>query len=110
MVRIWCLPLKLLDDKRLLGEHHELHVIFNVITKNLKGFSKHPQTLRFVDNLGMLVYRHNQQVTELKRRGFNHKSPLPETSQIRPYTYTKDQFLNDLRILIRRQNNTSDKT
>jgi len=102
MVKIWCLPLNLLDDKRLLGEHHELHVIFNVLTNNLKGFSHHPQTLRFKHNLGMLLYRHNQQIKELKNRGFNHYSPLKTKIKPKCYRYSKLEYIQDLTLLINR--------
>lgn len=103
MVKIWCLPVNLLDDKRLLGEHHELHVIFNVLTKNLKGFSKHPQTLRFVNNIPMLIYRHTQQVKEIKDRGFKHNSPLQTTLKPECYRYSKLEYLQDLNLLLERQ-------
>lgn len=68
MVRIWCVPVSTLDRQHLLGEHAELHCIYSVIVNHKKGYSKHPQTLRFKNCIGVLVDRHNQQVAEMKRK------------------------------------------
>ena len=116
MVRIWRVPIHLLDNQRLNGEHHELHVIFSAIIKakhGIKGgWQHHPQTLRFIDHLGMLVDRHRQQVQEAANRGwpsgFNHPSPLwvPETIfiELESYTYSKEDHQNDMDLLLSRQN------
>ena len=107
MVRIWRVPLHLLDRQHLLGEHHELHVIFNVITKDLKGFHNHPQTNRFKGHLGMLADRHKQQVDELHRRGYNHNSPLPDFAYYpEPYSYSEEEYQKDFELLMSRQNTT----
>ena len=108
MVRIWCVPIEKLDRQHLLGEHKELHTIFNVIVYNKKGFSNHPQTNRFRgDNLGMLIDRHNQQVKELIRRGYNHNSPLPTFNYIpEPYAYSEEAYKQDFDLLMSRQNTT----
>jgi hypothetical protein len=60
----------------LLGEHRELHAIWNIITKNKKGYSKHPETQRWKGRLKALYTRHEMQTEEMKRRGFKHNSPL----------------------------------
>ena len=104
MVRIWCLPVKLLNRQHLLGEHHELHCIYNVITKNLKGFANHPQTNRFRHRLGMLVDQHLQQVVEMQRRGYNHRSPLDGGVEPEFYVYSDVEFIHDLlRIMSRKK-------
>lgn len=119
MVRIWRLPVKVLDRQHLLGEHNELGVIHNayvrefVLTNKFPSFYKflhkngiriawinHPQAKRFRGHIGQLVDRHNQQVAEMERRGYNHNSPLlplffiPEI-----YDYTFDEMTEDLALL-----------
>jgi len=75
-MRIWDIKPKNLCDKHLLGEHRELHAIWSILTKNKKGYSKHPETLRWKGKLRALYIRHEQLVEEMKRRNFNHKSVL----------------------------------
>jgi hypothetical protein len=76
-MRIWDLPPKLLCRQHLLGEHRELHAIWSVITKGRKGYSRHPETLRWQGRLKALFLRHEDQVLEMARRGYRHHSPLP---------------------------------
>ena len=75
-MRIWDIPVEVLCRKHLLGEHNECHSIFNIITKGLKGFAKHPEVMRWRGKLMALVVRHGDMVEEMQRRGYNHKSPL----------------------------------
>ncbi|MEF8879842.1 MAG: pyrimidine dimer DNA glycosylase/endonuclease V [Candidatus Thermoplasmatota archaeon] len=75
-MRIWDIPAEKLCDKHLLGEHRELHAIWNIITENKKGYSNHPETLRWRGKLKALYNRHKQQVKEMKERGYKHKSSL----------------------------------
>jgi len=114
MVRIWCLPITTLDRQHLLGEHAELHAIFNAILKLRKGvkagWQHHPQTLRFVNHLGMLVSRHREQVDEMAVRGYVHKSPLVLNDALgladfdvsEPYVYSDLEMQADLNILERK--------
>ena len=62
--------------QHLLGEHAELHALWSILTQKKKGFSKHPETLRWKGKLRALYLRHQAQVKELKKRGFRHQSPL----------------------------------
>ena len=81
-MRIWDVsPIKLCKD-HLLGEHRELHAIWTVITENKKGYSKHPETIRWIGKLGALYLRHELLVIEMKRRGYNHHSPLDKKNAI----------------------------
>jgi Pyrimidine dimer DNA glycosylase len=75
-VRIWDLETSLLCDKHLLGEHRELHAIWSILTTGKQGYAHHPETLRWRGRLGALFARHDQQVAEMHRRGFRHRSPL----------------------------------
>lgn len=75
-MRIWDINLGLLCRRHLLAEHLELHVIWSVITNQHKGYSRHPETLRWRGRLRALYYRHEQQVAEMERRNYVHASPL----------------------------------
>jgi len=91
-----------------LGEHNELHTIVSVILRGGGGWWNHPQTNRFKGHLGLLVDRHQQQVEEMKRRGYNHRSPLPNFSYkperyILGVAYTREEMLADLKLLIKRK-------
>lgn len=88
-MRIWDIPITNICDKHLIAEHHELHCIYNIITKNLKGFSNHPETMRWRGKLEALCSRHKEQVAEMKKRGFKHNSPLKlvKDSPIQDYVW-----------------------
>jgi len=75
-MRIWDISPSLLCRQHLLGEHRELHAVWSVITKRKKGYSKHPETMRWVGKLKALYGRHNKLVREMKKRGYAHKSIL----------------------------------
>ena len=75
-MRIWDINPGFLNDKSLLGEHRELHGIHSIISKGKSGYSRHPETLRWISHLSALVIRHELLVEEMKLRGFNHYSPL----------------------------------
>jgi hypothetical protein len=75
-MRIWDLRPKLLCRQHLLGEHRELHAIWTVLTRERKGYSRHPETLRWKGRLRALYRRHEALVLEMTRRGYQHHSPL----------------------------------
>ena len=75
-MRIWDIPPENLCQPHLLGEHRELHAIWVVLTQNKKGYTHHPETLRWKSKLHALYDRHSLLVSEMKRRGFDHKSNL----------------------------------
>lgn len=75
-MRIWDINPGFLNDQSLLGEHRELHGIHSIISKGKSGYSRHPETLRWVSHLPALVIRHELLLEEMKLRGFNHHSPL----------------------------------
>jgi hypothetical protein len=80
-VRIWDIPCRELADKQLGGEHRELHCIWSVMGTD-RGYSKHPETQRWVGHRPALWARHQEQVEEMRRRGWpagqRHASPLPK--------------------------------
>jgi hypothetical protein len=75
-MRIWDISPNKLCNRHLLGEHSELHAIWSILTKGKKGFTYHPETLRWRGKLKALYLRHEEILDEMKKRGFNHKSPL----------------------------------
>ena len=75
-MRIWDIPPKKLCRNHLLGEHRELHAIWSILTKSKKGYSRHPETLRWKNKLRPLYLRHEKLVREMQKRGYNHKSRL----------------------------------
>ncbi|MBC8208218.1 MAG: DUF1722 domain-containing protein [Desulfobulbaceae bacterium] len=75
-MRIWDIDSGFLNAQSLLGEHRELHGIYSIISQGKSGYSRHPETLRWVSHLPALVIRHELLVEEMKLRGFNHYSPL----------------------------------
>ncbi len=79
-MRIWDIAPEKLCRNHLLGEHRELHAVWSVLTKNKKGYSRHPETLRWKNKLRPLYLRHERLVREMRKRGYKHKSPLPSES------------------------------
>ena len=77
-MRVWDIHPKHLCRKHLLAEHRELHGLWNILTKHKGkgGYSRHPETLRWVDKTRALYNRHQALVAEFVRRGYNHKTPL----------------------------------
>jgi hypothetical protein len=75
-MRIWDIQPKKLCRKHLLGEHSELHAIWAILTQGRKGYSKHPETMRWKGKLKALYNRHQALVDEMTLRGYKHYSPL----------------------------------
>jgi hypothetical protein len=77
-MRVWDIHPKHLCRKHLLAEHRELHGLWNILTKHggQGGYSRHPETLRWVGKTRALYERHEALVKEFERRGYNHLTPL----------------------------------
>lgn len=75
-MRIWDLSPDILCRQHLLGEHRELHAMWTVLTENKKGYSKHPETLRWKGKLHAMYLRHEKLVKEMIKRGYHHHSDL----------------------------------
>ncbi len=75
-MRVWDINPGYLSNRNLLGEHAEIHALHNIISDNKKGYSGHPETKRWVDNLNQLFFRHKLTVKEMILREFKHNSPL----------------------------------
>jgi len=92
-MRIWDVDPGYLDRQRLLGEHRELHGLYNILTQGKKGYSRHPETLRWVGHVDALVLRHEQLVEEMTLRGYNHQSPLSISAESSPVSWP-EIFIN----------------
>jgi len=75
-MRIWDISPGYLNRQSLLGEHRELHGIVSIIRDNKKGYSKHPETLRWVGYGWALKQRHKLLATEMNLRGYVDRSPV----------------------------------
>jgi hypothetical protein len=93
-MRIWDIAPKKLCRNHLLGEHRELHAIWAILTKNKKGYSRHPETLRWKGKLGALYIRHENLMEEMGKRGYVHKTPLSKKLAIGKRR--QDKYVNSL--------------
>ncbi len=75
-MRIWDIDPGYLNDQSLLGEHRELHGIVSILSNNKKGYSRHPETLRWKGHGWALRQRHQLLKAEMSLRGFNERTPL----------------------------------
>jgi hypothetical protein len=73
-LRVWDIPAGRMCRNYLLGEHRELHAIWSILTEGKKGYSKHPDVLRWRRKLKALYLRHGALVDEMEGRGFKHGS------------------------------------
>lgn len=80
-MRVWDVHPGYLSRTRLLGEHREIHALWVVITEEKRGYSSHPETMRWRGHLGELYRRHELVVAEMALRGYKHKSPLKEVTR-----------------------------
>jgi hypothetical protein len=62
----------------LLGEHHELHGLWRILTEDRRGYAHHPETRRWRGKLAALYERHEALVAEMAHRGYRHGSPLDQ--------------------------------
>ena len=75
-MRIWDVNPGYLNRQSLLGEHREIHGLFNIVVQGKKGYSRHPETLRWYGKVPLIKERHDLLVSEMTLRGYNHHSPL----------------------------------
>ena len=75
-MRVWDINPGYLNRQSLLGEHRELHGIVAIIRHNKKGYSRHPETLRWTGYGWALKQRHNLLVAEMNLRGYKDSSPV----------------------------------
>lgn len=92
-MRVWDLPVACLCRNHLLAEHRELHAIWNIILGNKRGYASHPEVARWRGRLLALWLRHEEQVREMARRGYAHRSPLERGAVPEGHRGTRQPFL-----------------
>jgi uncharacterized protein YbgA (DUF1722 family) len=75
-MRVWDVNPGYLNRQSLLGEHRELHAIVSIIINNKKGYSRHPETLRWKNFGWALNQRHRLLAAEMNLRGYMDRSPV----------------------------------
>ncbi len=75
-MRIWDISPGYLNRQSLLGEHRELHGLVSILVKHKKGYSKHPETLRWVGYGWAIKKRHQLIVNEMELRGYKDNTPV----------------------------------
>ena len=75
-MRIWDVPAGYLSRQSLLGEHRELHGLDSILVHGKKGYSRHPETLRWMGCRAALCRRHDLLVAEMVLRGYVDRSPI----------------------------------
>lgn len=79
-MRMWGVNPALLCDKHLLGEHVEMHMFVGALKK---GISTRGYEETGLVALPKIRARHDALAREMKRRGMNHRSPLPRIASRR---------------------------
>lgn len=74
-MRMWMVPPETMCDQHLLGEHVEIHMLAGTLSRqrSIDGF-----IAKGLLQPASMHQRHAELVAEMERRGFKHKSPLPE--------------------------------
>lgn len=75
-MRVWDVHPGYLNRQSLLGEHRELHGLVSILVHGKKGYSRHPETLRWEGYGWALKQRHKELVCEMNLRGYKDKSPV----------------------------------
>ena len=94
-MRIWDIAPDELCRAHLLGEHRELHGLWNILTQGKRGYSMHPETRRWEGKLAALYRRHEALVVEMGTRGYDHRSPLDPA--LATGSAVQDVFVDDVK-------------
>ena len=93
-MRIWDIDPSELCRQHLLGEHRELHGLWNILTQDKKGYRRHPETMRWEGKLAALYDRHEALVEEMSARGYGHATPLDPS--LATGSAVQDVFVDDV--------------
>lgn len=80
-MRIWDVPAGYLNRGSLLGEHRELHGLRSILMHGKSGYSRHPETLRWVGCLSGLDRRHELLAAEMRLRGYLDRTPIDASAE-----------------------------
>lgn len=78
-MRVWDIEPERLCRRHLLAQHNEIHAIWAILTGDRKGYSRHPETLRWRGRTRALYERHRETAEEMTQRGYRHESELDES-------------------------------
>ena len=92
-MRMWNVDPELLCRKHLLGEHVEMHMFVGTLNKNIsvKGYVRDGLV-----EIHKIRERHDLLAKELEKRGYNHKSPLPDYKEFVAGVVSIDNNLTEL--------------
>lgn len=95
-MRLWSLDFNLLDSKGLVALWRETLLAKNVLEGNTKGYTNHPQLIRFKNSSDSLGYINNYLeliYNESKVRGYNfNSSKFISVGDLSPLTVTSKQL------------------
>jgi Pyrimidine dimer DNA glycosylase/Protein of unknown function (DUF1722) len=77
-VRVWDISPGYLNRQSLLGEHRELHGLHVIHLQGKTGYSRHPETVRWVGCLSGLARRHAYLAAEMRLRGYVDRTPIQD--------------------------------
>lgn len=98
-MRIWDINPGYLNRQSLLGEHREIHGLFNVVYEKKTGYSRHPETLRWYGKLSALKKRHDLLVSEMLLRKYGHHTPMKDTGDSSKQNHFVDPPFRQFEIL-----------
>jgi Pyrimidine dimer DNA glycosylase len=76
-VRLWYVPLQALDDRRVIAQHHEIHMLFGMA--RYRNWDLLWDGVHYAGHLWCVVDYHQLSVDEMVRRGYNgHQSPVDQ--------------------------------
>lgn len=93
-MRIWDINPGYLNRQSLLGEHRELHGIVSILVNGKRGYSRHPETLRWAGFGWALRQRHQLLAAEMALRGYTDRSPVDTLANrgLWPTTWIDEPF------------------
>lgn len=92
-MRMWMIPPEELCRKHLLGEHREIHTLYGSLIRGKSIFGYLENGLLEPQNMNQ---RHDDLVIEMKRRGYNHQSPLNVLYFVPVGYVNRDKSVSDL--------------
>ena len=74
-MRLWYVPLEDLDDRRVIAQHHEIHMLMGLFSYHKR---KNWAGIDYEHHMGCIYDYHTRTVGEMVTRGYEgHLSPLP---------------------------------
>ena len=84
-MRVWDVSPGYLNRQSLLGEHRELHGLHSILVQGKRGYSRHPETVRWIGCVSGLARRHAYLAAEMRLRGYSDRTPIPDGCRLRQW-------------------------